>query len=135
MTNIYRYANFMVVPDFYQHYLKSISTNNIEIMKGSHQYDKDIYYLIQGNATNLARLDDYWLDKFGLMEYREHFLRYDPQQVLDHIFETSQASNKTSDQDSVYSFINYAYLGDGINKACGSLGGVERALHIIPVAQ
>ncbi|CAO3593662.1 unnamed protein product [Absidia cylindrospora] len=121
MSNIYHHATYILaVPDLHLKHLRNISTKNHDTINHTATYWKDIYYLIHGNIDALLaleekRLDDYKVpnDKVtrqllkhytdylthGLMTYREHQYQYNPEEALDHLFETSPQACKDDDDD------------------------------------
>ncbi|CAO3601423.1 unnamed protein product [Absidia cylindrospora] len=116
MTNIYERANYVLaVPDLHLQYLKNTSTNNRKIISSAARFRKDIYYLLHKNIDALMSLEEKQLDYYGVPQnaelrqlltkytnfftdgftkFREHHYHYNPEEILDHIFESSQlASN------------------------------------------
>ncbi|CAO3593551.1 unnamed protein product [Absidia cylindrospora] len=118
MSNIYERANYILaVPDLHLAHLKNTMAECDDIMKGTARYRRDIYLLLHGNLKQLAAYENHWLDTinvpkdvalrtllmrytyhftYGLTNHQLHKYGYDPEEALDHIFETSQAVSLSS---------------------------------------
>ncbi|ORY97069.1 hypothetical protein BCR42DRAFT_430490 [Absidia repens] len=114
MSNIYNRATYILaVPDLHLTYLKRLSIKNNETITESQAYIFDIYHLIRGDASELAKLEEDFLgeskvpndpalrklllkytDHFGysFLNYQGHRDFYCPMRTLDHICENSQVS-------------------------------------------
>ncbi|ORZ07440.1 hypothetical protein BCR42DRAFT_426256 [Absidia repens] len=120
MTNIYEHATFVVaVPDLHLQYLKNTSTIYRKTIQRAAPFRKDIYYLLHKKMDALMALEDERLDFYGVPKdpalrrlltkytnyftegfttFREHHYDYNPEEILDHIYESTQvAHNNNSD--------------------------------------
>ncbi|CAO3601439.1 unnamed protein product [Absidia cylindrospora] len=118
MTNIYERAQYVVaVPDLHLQYLKNISTNNRTLIQRAARFRKDIYYLLHKRIDALMVLEEQQLDYFGVpknpalrqlltkytnfftdgfTKFREHHYHYNPEEILDHIYESSRLLSPTT---------------------------------------
>ncbi|CAO3588643.1 unnamed protein product [Absidia cylindrospora] len=106
----------LAVPDLHVTYLKGVSIKNDDTIAGSNKYCINIYHLLHGHASQLAALDELFLDDvnvpkdppelrqlllqntnyfaYGFMNYHEYHHMYCPLLALDHICETTQERHR-----------------------------------------
>ncbi|ORZ06468.1 hypothetical protein BCR42DRAFT_443215 [Absidia repens] len=114
MSNIYNKATYILaVPDLHMRHLLNVSMENEKIIQNSQNFNEYIYHLIQGNADQLHRLDNTFLDDIdvpsdpelrqlltkytvyfadGFTKPQKHYRFYDPEEVLEHLYEVNQTS-------------------------------------------
>ncbi|ORZ04477.1 hypothetical protein BCR42DRAFT_475275 [Absidia repens] len=126
MSNIYEKATYILaVPDLHMGYLRSISEANSDILLNIQMHSDYVYHLLKGNTVELEKLDNAFLDKIRapqdpalrdrLTKDTDYFAKGfttpcgmswedDSMEILDHIYETSQAlRNPVPHQDNVNS--------------------------------
>ncbi|CAO3601421.1 unnamed protein product [Absidia cylindrospora] len=134
MTNIYEHATFVVaVPDLHLQYLKNTSTIYRKTIQHAAPFRKDVYYLLHKDMDALMALEEERLDFYGVPKtpalrqlltkytnfftegfttFREHHEDYNPEEILDHIYESSRYNSNNNHHAHPPSSSSDGILGD-----------------------